>query len=307
MTLESLNCPNCSAPLPDPAGRSSITCSHCQTIVRVAPAAAASDEPISAPPNHWAVDVKTFTADDLAQVKSHLERGNKIGAIKHYRERTGTGLKEAKDAVEAIERGREPPVVAMARAMHNVPAGVDLAQIQALLKAGNKIEAIRLYRNTSGLSLKESKQAVEAIAASTPGVKPSLGPTESAGCWNVLLIIAVVVMCLFGGCGTVAQTTATYRCVMPEVKNDLRASGLLGQEVNAGYVVLAPSYNQSLDLDGSWALSMNLFMPAWGSRGLGWLYVSASANDTGYTVMRSTLFADWERHVLETGRPVECR
>ena len=33
-----------------------------------------------------------------------LERGNKIEAIKLYREATGAGLAEAKDAVEAAER-----------------------------------------------------------------------------------------------------------------------------------------------------------------------------------------------------------
>lgn len=33
-----------------------------------------------------------------------LERGEKIAAVKHYRDKTNVGLKAAKDAVEAIER-----------------------------------------------------------------------------------------------------------------------------------------------------------------------------------------------------------
>lgn len=33
-----------------------------------------------------------------------LRKGNKIEAIKAYREVTGVGLKEAKDAIEAMER-----------------------------------------------------------------------------------------------------------------------------------------------------------------------------------------------------------
>jgi ribosomal protein L7/L12 len=40
-----------------------------------------------------------------AEIQDLLRRGNKIEAIKLYREQTGLGLKEAKDAVEAIERG----------------------------------------------------------------------------------------------------------------------------------------------------------------------------------------------------------
>lgn len=43
----------------------------------------------------------------LAEV-SLLAKRNKIEAIKVYRERSGVGLKEAKDAVEAIQRGLPP-------------------------------------------------------------------------------------------------------------------------------------------------------------------------------------------------------
>lgn len=42
----------------------------------------------------------------IGQIKSLLQRGNKIEAIKIYREATGVGLAEAKAAVEAIEAGR---------------------------------------------------------------------------------------------------------------------------------------------------------------------------------------------------------
>ncbi len=46
-------------------------------------------------------------ADD--EVLEMARRGDKIGAIKMYRERTGAGLKEAKDAIdEACRTGRLP-------------------------------------------------------------------------------------------------------------------------------------------------------------------------------------------------------
>ncbi len=38
------------------------------------------------------------------EVTDALQRGEKIEAIKHYREATGVGLKEAKDFVEEIQR-----------------------------------------------------------------------------------------------------------------------------------------------------------------------------------------------------------
>ncbi len=41
---------------------------------------------------------------ETADIVAHLAAGKKIEAIKLYRERTGVGLKEAKDATEEIAR-----------------------------------------------------------------------------------------------------------------------------------------------------------------------------------------------------------
>ncbi|MBZ0300416.1 MAG: ribosomal protein L7/L12 [Anaerolineae bacterium] len=46
-----------------------------------------------------------LAAADEAELRDLLASGKKIEAIKFYRERTGLGLKEAKDAVEDLERG----------------------------------------------------------------------------------------------------------------------------------------------------------------------------------------------------------
>ncbi len=42
--------------------------------------------------------------DSMEPVRTILASGNKIAAINAYREQTDAGLKEAKDAVEAIQR-----------------------------------------------------------------------------------------------------------------------------------------------------------------------------------------------------------
>jgi ribosomal protein L7/L12 len=44
-----------------------------------------------------------------SQILALLREGQKIQAIKLYRENTGKGLREAKDAVEAIARGEATP------------------------------------------------------------------------------------------------------------------------------------------------------------------------------------------------------
>jgi hypothetical protein len=46
------------------------------------------------------------TEPAMPDVVAHLENGKKIDAIKAYRKQTGAGLKEAKDAVDAMARER---------------------------------------------------------------------------------------------------------------------------------------------------------------------------------------------------------
>lgn len=93
-----------------------------------------------------------------AAIQSALRAGNKIEAIKRYREKTGLGLKEAKDAIDAMAAGAPPP-----RAAPPSPAAGNLdAAIDAALRADQLIQAIKLYREKTGLGLAEAKRAVEA-------------------------------------------------------------------------------------------------------------------------------------------------
>jgi hypothetical protein len=47
---------------------------------------------------------QSLTPDQRTQIEEFLFRGEKINAIKAYREATGEQLKESKDAVDALER-----------------------------------------------------------------------------------------------------------------------------------------------------------------------------------------------------------
>jgi hypothetical protein len=58
------------------------------------------------------------TKEQISQLSEALFRGRKIEAIKIYKEATGLGLKEAKDAVDALEadlRARHPGKFAAAK------------------------------------------------------------------------------------------------------------------------------------------------------------------------------------------------
>jgi ribosomal protein L7/L12 len=96
----------------------------------------------------------------LDDIKAEIAAGNKITAIKLYREATGAGLAEAKNAVELIAAGKPPPFGAAPS-----PSADAMQEVSALVTAGKKIEAIRLYRIAAGVDLKDAKDAVDALEA----------------------------------------------------------------------------------------------------------------------------------------------
>lgn len=129
-------------------------------------------------------------SDSLSEVREQIKRGKKIEAIRIYREITGSSLKEAKEAVQAIELGR-PVAVPGQVAIGSAPAAFAssaeaMDEIKQLLRSGNKIEAIRVHREAFNTGLKDAKDAVEAIesdlkfqAAPKPSVAQSAGQSAS--------------------------------------------------------------------------------------------------------------------------------
>ncbi|MEV0274131.1 ribosomal protein L7/L12 [Hamadaea sp. NPDC050747] len=101
-------------------------------------------------------------ADSHEDLAALLARGQKIQAIKLYRERTGVGLKEAKNAVEAMAAGRVPFAVRPPLA-GRPPADEVAAQAADLKARGQIIQAIKLVREKTGLGLKEAKDFVDAL------------------------------------------------------------------------------------------------------------------------------------------------
>lgn len=101
-----------------------------------------------------------------AVLQELVRHGRKIEAIKRYRELSGVGLREAKEAVDALSRqvaGAHPlPTHGVLPAKAAVLREVADADIEAQIRAGLLIDAIKLYREKTGVGLKEAKDAVEA-------------------------------------------------------------------------------------------------------------------------------------------------
>ncbi|MCB9924894.1 MAG: hypothetical protein H6822_22130 [Planctomycetaceae bacterium] len=125
----------------------------------------------------------TTTAELEREVRSLLDKGKKIEAVKVYKDHFGCGLKDAKDAVESLQRGASLP------SPSQPDADLD-SQLLRLLGRGEKIKAVKLYRDQTGATLYDSKQAVEALAE-RHGIA-----VQGGGCSGVVMISFVVLIAI---------------------------------------------------------------------------------------------------------------
>jgi ribosomal protein L7/L12 len=145
---------------------------------------------------HPAAAASGVPADVAAEVARLGRDGQMINAIKLLRDHTGLGLKEAKELAEAITHGGPAPPLPPAPSMTS-GAGDD--EVERLLRAGRKIQAIKAYRDRTGLGLKEAKDQVEALARAK-GI-PEGGGGLGWGCAVTLLaggVLGVLVALAFG-------------------------------------------------------------------------------------------------------------
>lgn len=121
----------------------------------------------------------------------------KIDAIKQLREASGLGLAEAKAIVEQLDAcllrdGIDSPEADQllagaggAASPGDAAADDDNEQLLALVRAGKKIEAIRMYRETHRVGLKDAKQAVDAMARAA-------GIPSKGGCAGMILLLMII-------------------------------------------------------------------------------------------------------------------
>nr|WP_287454836.1 hypothetical protein [Rhodococcus sp. (in: high G+C Gram-positive bacteria)] len=83
-----------------------------------------------------------------------------------FRDRTGAGLLDAKNAIETMQRGAPfPPPSTILDAASSGPVRWDdlLPRLTALKSEGKAIAAIKLLRDRTGLSLRDAKNAVDQL------------------------------------------------------------------------------------------------------------------------------------------------
>lgn len=119
-------------------------------------------------------------ADLLPGIHQLLRQRQKIQAVKLVKDRTGWSLRDAKDAVDAIEAGAPAPVPQSRwPVLSELPP--DLANaVQELLVRRQKIQAIKLVRERTSLSLRDAKEMVDGIQHGRPSLAGHPAPNATS-------------------------------------------------------------------------------------------------------------------------------
>ncbi|HEX8696410.1 MAG TPA: hypothetical protein VF746_28585 [Longimicrobium sp.] len=172
----SLHCPTCSAPLDlPPAGETRVKCPYCGAAVLLSEAGAGHPRGVA--------------PDTTAEIVRLLRAGQWLPAIQLYRERTGVGLKEAKEAVERIAAAQPPGSVPRPP---NARVLVGCALFLLVLAGAGALLPLMLLRRESAPA-GEGAAPVAERGASSPA-RPGARAAEESGLAERVLA--------FGGKGT---------------------------------------------------------------------------------------------------------
>lgn len=155
-TPTTLNCPSCGAALEYDGTSSIVRCRYCKNIALVPGLPEAQEATPRA---------------SLDEVRRLAQNGNLIEAVRRYRELYGAGLKEAKEAVDALAAGK---VVEVHRVFSG-PLNTEetsrvLDEVKELLQSGNKIAAIKHYREVDDVSMAQARDVVDRVEAALTGI-----------------------------------------------------------------------------------------------------------------------------------------
>ncbi len=164
MVSQTLQCPNCGAALNyTGSGDMIMRCPYCSSGVIVPfelrDAARQAEPPDPAPGHVMPSFINPAQIAKIQEISRLAHQGEKIEAIKLYREVFDVGLKEAKDAVEQIERGQ--PVTIIQTPQTPVDTDQLADELEQLVSQGDKVEAVKRYRQVFQVGLKQAKEAVD--------------------------------------------------------------------------------------------------------------------------------------------------
>ncbi len=128
-----------------------------------------------------------LTDDQISKLLYELRAGRKLAAVKLYKEWTGSSLLVAKNSVESLAEGK-------VKSGDDLYSNLDEKVMDDVLDAiqkGDKLEAVKRYKESSGASLMESKEFVERLMSEL-GIEDQ----HRAGCAGMLLAAFIAVATL---------------------------------------------------------------------------------------------------------------
>lgn len=120
------------------------------------------------------------------EIGAALDTGNKLAAVKIYKLATGSSLMTAKAAVEAKMKGESYSPTSIA-------GGANHDQILDAIFESKKLKAVKLYKQTSGVSLMESKRFIEELTAQLRAESPEEFKRGNVGCVRAALLCLAIV------------------------------------------------------------------------------------------------------------------
>lgn len=130
-----------------------------------------------------------LTEEQVNQIRREVQAGRKLAAVKLYKDWTGSSLLTAKNNVERIQAGSEAEPVGFASGLSDDV----MDEILDALQRGKKLEAIKLYKASSGKMLMESKEFVEDLMKELGIEEPG-----GIGCGAAALLLISIMLIVAG-------------------------------------------------------------------------------------------------------------
>jgi ribosomal protein L7/L12 len=123
-----------------------------------------------------------LTEEQISQILEELQAGRKLSAIKMCRQMSGGTLVAAKDYVENLASGKRVSSVEIGSEL-----GPQMDDILDAIEGGNKLAAVKLYRESRGVSLMEAKEFIETLMDELEPVPPVTSQSRN-GCGGAILM-----------------------------------------------------------------------------------------------------------------------
>lgn len=131
-------------------------------------------------------DIPPESMDEIIKL---IGAGQKLEAVKRYKNLRRTSLLEAKNFIEELTDRLEqesPGILA---------APSELEEISELIYAGQKLEAVKRYRDQRSVSLVDAKQFIEQLTDELKQKYPDRFSTRSTtGCAGLIALMAITLV-----------------------------------------------------------------------------------------------------------------